>query len=112
VSILDNLPHTCTAKRRARTSDSYGGSRDTYTTVFSDRACWVQQAGDSEIEEFRKRGVNITNKIYFVVDPELTNEDVVEYDGDQYDVQSFPEKDASAGLGIVWRVMVNRVTEI
>lgn len=109
MSILDNLPHSYTASKRTRTIDSLGGSSDSYTQVASG-TCWHQQAGDSEINEFAKRGINITGKVYFVSDPGLNESHTITVNGQTYDVISSPEKDASAGLGVLWRINVNRST--
>jgi len=108
VSLLDNFPHKATAKQRVRVKDTLGGSKDSFETVFSDRACWRQQAGDSEVTEYAKRGINITNKVFFTSDPELDETHILEIGDYSYDVISGPHPDASAGLGVVWRVMVNR----
>lgn len=109
MSLLDNLPHLYTAKTRTRVADTLGGSKDSYA-ILSSGTCWHQQAGDSEVSEFQKRGITITGKVYFAADPALHEGHVLVIDGQTYDVTSYPEQDASAGLGIVWRVMVNRMT--
>lgn len=110
MSILENLPHLATAKRRKRTKDSIGGGSDSLVTVFSDRACWLQQAGSNEIAEFKKDGISISGKVFFLTDPSLDENHVLVISGNTYDVKSFAEPDASAGLGILFRVMVNRKT--
>lgn len=115
MSLLDDLPHTYAAKTRTRTMDTLGGSKDTLAAL-SSGTCWHQQAGDSEVSEFAKRGINISGKVYFATDPEL-DETVVLVISDksgnevgQFDVVSKPDIDASAGLGVLWRVNVNRRT--
>ena len=105
MSILDNLPHTATAKRRVRVKDTLGGSSDSYATVFSDRACWCQQAGDSESADYAQRGITVSNKAYFTSDPGLDETHLLTIGGTDYYVKSHPELDASAGLGVLWRVM-------
>jgi len=107
MSILDYFPHLATARRRVRTTDSLGGNVDSFETVFSNRACWRQQAGDSEVTEFAKRGINITNKVFFTSNPHLDENHVLVIAGEVYDVISSPVPDASAGLGVIWRTMVN-----
>ncbi len=107
MSILENMPHRATAVRRVRTTDSLGGNKDSFETVFSDRSCWRQQASDSEITEFAKRGINITNKVFFTENPQLNETHSLVVDGERYDVISGPVPDASAGMGVIWRVMVN-----
>lgn len=110
-SLLDNMPHTATAKRRTRTVDSIGGAVDTWTVLFADRACWRQQAGDSESDSYEQRGISVTNKVYFASDPGLDERDVLVVNGDTMEVVSRPRKDASAGLGVLWRVNVNQVSQ-
>lgn len=117
MSILDSLPHTATAKKRTRTKDSLGGSVDTFpTTVFTDRSCWQQVAKDSEILEFDKKGITVTDKVYFTSDPELDEKHILLITNPlvgttvTYEVRSRALPDASAGLGVVFRVMCERTT--
>lgn len=113
--ILDNLPHTYAAKTRTRVKDTLGGSKDSWSTV-STGSCWHQQAGDSEVSEHAKRGINISGKVYFTSDPEFDETNVLvisDEDGNEvgtFDIMSHPQIDASAGLGVVWRCNVNRKT--
>jgi len=116
MTLLDHMPHTCTARVRTRTRGTLGGSRDSWTNVFAGRACWQQAASDSEIEEFQKRGIVVTDKVYFPVDPGvdethtlvITNPQVGSTD--TFEVRSRAKPDASAGLGWVYRVMVEHKT--
>lgn len=108
MSILDNLPHTATVKIRSRTRAAVG-TRDSYATV-STLSCWRQPAGEKEIEEFAKRGVSVTNKVYFTSDPGIDERHALEIGGETYEVRSFSDPDASAGLGIVYKVFVERTT--
>jgi hypothetical protein len=110
MGILDNFPHLATAKIRARTQDSIGGSKDTFPVVFQDRACWRQLASDREINEFARRGMSITNKVYFTTDPELDERHILIIDGDVFEVRSASKPDASAGKGVVWRTMCELTT--
>ena len=111
MSLLQNFPHTATATKRRRVNDSLGGSRDSFpTTVFTNRACWRQPAGNSEIEEFAKRGIKVTNKVYFLTDPALDENHVLTISGDEYEVRSFSDPDATAGLGVVYKVMCEQTT--
>jgi len=117
VSLLDNFPHTCSAYPVVRTNDDLGGAKDSYgTAVFTGRACWLQQAGDNEVTRFQKKGIDVTGKIYFTVDPGLTTKhDVVVLDKagnalGTWTVKSRPRPDASAGLGVLFRVMVDQST--
>lgn len=122
MSILNNLPHVCTAKRRTISrAGSLGGTKPTLPTiVFSSRTCWRQNARDSEKREFSKRGMTVTDKFYFTSDPGLSEEDILtdvrdksasvgSGDGD-WEVKSRAEPDASAGLGVVYRLMAEKTT--
>jgi len=108
--LLDNLPHTCTISSRTRTKGTLGGSKDSLTTVQSGVACWRQPASQAEVTEFQKRGVKVTNKVYFVTDPNIDERNVITIDGDNYEVRSFAVPDASVGLGVLYKVMVERTT--
>ena len=105
MSILSNMPHTCTAKRRTRTSDAYGGTKDTYSVLFADRACWRQPASNTDIVEFQKRDITVTHKVYFVADPTLDERDILAFGDDDLEVKSYADPDASVGMGVVYRVM-------
>lgn len=112
MGLLDNMPHTCAARRRLRTSDGMGGYVDSFDEVlFSGRACWRQQAGDSEVTWWQQRGEVVTDKVYFTSDPGLDPGCVLDFGTERYDVVSLPKPDASAGLGVVWRAMVRYIGE-
>ena len=120
MSILSNLPHLASAVRQSRTPDDYGDTQiSDGTTLFTDRACWRQAASDSETADFEKRGIRVTDKVYFTQDPgvqendhltDVRNKDATAGTGDRLEVRSAAHPDASVGLGVVWRVMVERVT--
>ena len=113
MSLLENLPHLCTATIRSRTKGTLGGSRDDPTTVFTGRACWRQQARESEILEFQKRGISVTDKIYFASNPGLDERHIITIGEDELVVRSRALPDVSVGLGLVWRVMAeHKTTEI
>ena len=113
MSILDSFPHRVTATRRVRSKGSLGGSRDDTTVVFSNRPCWRQSATAAEIQEFDKWGIAVTDKFYFTTNPGLDERHVLTIDGLEYKVVSRPLPDASAGLGVVWRVMAEyKTTEV
>jgi hypothetical protein len=107
MSILENLPHKCSAYLKTCTQGSMGGGKDALSLVFSDRDCWRQPAGDSEQELALKKGIDITHKVYFVENPSLDNRHVLVFSDGTYDVTSRPFPDATLGLSIVWKVMVN-----
>ncbi len=113
MSLLDNLPHTCTARRRKRESDSMGGSIDTFpTVVFADRACWRQPASDQEVAWWQQRSVDADCRCFFAEDPQLQENDVLIFadsPGYYWDVKSYSVPDESVGLGALWRVLIQRV---
>jgi hypothetical protein len=116
MSLLDNFPHTCTTKRRARAKDSIGGSSDTFATVSTDLPCWQQPASMTEVREYEKRGMTVTNKVYFRTDPGVDSKFVLEVTNpqtgrtDTLEVRSRSRPDASAGLGVVYKVMAELST--
>lgn len=123
MSLLDNLPHECTIQRRVRAADDFGGASDSLTVEQTGVECWEQQASASEIQEYDKRGMNVTRKIYFVADPAVTPRhqititkrlDVAVAVASQtaLDVLSNPMPDSSAGLGILYKVMVGDNTGV
>lgn len=108
MSILDKLPHTCTAQRRTRSQGALGGGKDSWsTTVFTDRECWRQPAKDSESEYAMKRGISVSHKVFFTSDPQVDERDRLVFSDGNYLVRSRPIPDASLGLGVVYRVMVD-----
>ncbi len=94
------------------------GSLDKFDTiVFEDRDCWRQKASEADILEFEKLGISVTDKIYFLTDPGLDENHIVEIFrkadptiGTTYKVATKADPDASAGLGVVFRIMVVRTT--
>lgn len=110
MSILDALPHLATARIRIRTLDTLGGSIDTFSAVFTDRPCWQQLASDREIAEYDKRGISVTDKVYFTSDPGIDERHILIIDGTTFEVRSRAKPDASAGMSVVWRVMCEERT--
>lgn len=116
MSLLDYLPHTATAKLRTRTNGELSGSRDSFSAVFTDRECWQQSASSREILEFEKRGVVVTDKIYFTTKPELDTRHILTVtnantgDTQTFEVKSRAVPDAAAGLGAVYKIMAELKT--
>lgn len=104
------FPHRATIRRRVRTVDSLAGTKDSFTLVAADVPCWRQLARESEITEYAKRGHSVTDRVYFLSDVAYEEDDIFEIDGESYEVVSRARPDASAGLGAVYRIMVNRTT--
>lgn len=116
MSLLDNLPHRCTIRKRVRSKGTLGGGRNDPSDVSTGVECWDQPAGDSEINFYMKQGMTINRKVYFASNPNVTEENqilITSRDGGSttesspvvLDVVSAAQPDASAGLGILWRVM-------
>ncbi len=102
----DNLPHECTAERRARTTRPDGGTKDGWAALWT-RRCFRQPASDSEQMEAMRRDISVSHKVYFTSDPEVNEQDRLVFDDDNYLVRTRPHPDASVGRGVVWRVMVD-----
>lgn len=113
MSILDNLPHRCRIQRVSRQADTVGGNRDVPVVVQEDVPCWVQQASSSEVMLFQQRGMMLKYKIFFRADLGLNeqHEIVVTWYRNQAvefnpgTVLTTTPPDASAGLGVLWKVM-------
>ncbi len=114
MSLLDSFPHRCTIRRRVRAKGPLGGSRDSFTDERTGVHCWEQHASSKEIVEFQKRGFESVRKIYFTSDPAVTTRHqilVTERDGvavaspAELDVLTEALPDASAGRGVVFKVM-------
>lgn len=105
MSILDTLPHTCTALIRQRIRGAMGGSRDVFTQVFTNRECWRQFKSAAPIVQYQKRGFAVVDAFYFTTDPAIDERHVLLVDGLTWDVLSRAEPDATVGLGIVYKVM-------
>ncbi len=109
MSLLDNMPHLATAKRRKMTKDTMGGVKESFpTTVFSDRACWRQPASDREVSLWKKQSQEVTHKVYFAEDPVVDEGCILVIDDVNMDVVSVSDPDASAGLGKCWRVFCRK----
>jgi len=119
MSLLNSFPHRCTIQRMVRSSGSLAGSKTTPVIEQTNVSCWEQPAGDAEVEEYQKRGMKVTHKIYFTVDPGVTERYqilITERSGIAVaspialDVKSEPRPDATAGLGVVYKVMCDLLT--
>lgn len=124
MSILNRLPHACRIGRRKRTKQpgGVGVAVDTIEIEQTGVRCWEQQASSSENALYQKKGISNTKKVFFTEDPGISEGHVLyiserydvaiaEADQIELDVLSSPHPDASAGLGILWRVMVSYETD-
>lgn len=109
MSILDNPPHTCTFKVRTRTPDSRAGTVDTYTAVYTNLPAWRQYARQSEIVEFAKREVEVTDMLFVFQFVEVSTKHIVEVTDQNgvvttYDVMTEAQPDAVGDT--VWKIML------
>ncbi len=119
MSLLDSMPHECTIQKLVKSSGDLGGGRTVPAVEQTGVVCWEQSASASEIANYDKRGIRITRKVYFPVDPGITEQHqilITKRGGVAVssplvlDVRSEVEPGASAGMGILFRVMVDRAT--
>ena len=119
MTLLDSFPHKCTIRKRVRVKGDLGGSKDSYTDLESDVLCWEQQLSASEVDDYQKQGIQANRKVFFTSDYSVgrrhqilitEREGVTVTSPIALDVISTPMPDASAGLGILWRVAVRDVT--
>lgn len=106
MSILDAMPHEATIRIRGRTKDTMGGAKDSFSTESTGNKCWQQKATEKEIIEFQRRDIIVTDKVYFPSDPGIDERYSLIINNDVLSVRSRAHPDASAGKGVVWRVMV------
>jgi len=118
--LLDNLPDRCSIYRRDQQplAEDLGSVVDTLVLVAAEVHCFVQTMSSSESQDWQKRGITVSNKIYFIQDPTVDERHVIFVTNRRgfavpsssqirYEVKSFAEPDASIGAGIVWRVAVD-----
>lgn len=127
MSLLENFPHRCSIFRIANQPDGLGGGRYVVVLEQSDVECWEQQLSASEIMDYQKRGINVTNKVFFNANPNVTerhrllitkrfgvataNLDINDVaNPDVFDVSTATYPDASAGLAVLWKVMARSNT--
>ncbi len=82
--------------------------------------CWEQQASAKEMDIYEKRGMIIDRKIYFIKDPKVTERHeiiitkrngvfVKQADTVVLNVVTVTDPDASAGLGVLFKIMVRSI---
>ncbi len=106
------------------TTDGVGGRAVSRVTEQRNVHCWEQTASTSEVAKYGKLGMSVNSKIYFKADPQITDQHEIVItarmvDGvlttveaaDEVILQNLlPAKpDASSGLGVLWRVLVNDI---
>lgn len=116
MSLFDNLPHTAAIQERTITQDVLLGETETWADSTTGLSVWVQVASQQEIDEFQRRDIRVTHRVYFNADP--TTYFSQEADAGQYSILcstgSFANQrltvrshaEATAGVGWGWKVMV------
>lgn len=118
MSLLDEFPHRCTIQRRKRSNDGKMGNVETRIVEQTDVECWEQQASATEVKDYERKGMKVSKKIFFISNPNVTERHeiiITKRNGVAVpaasqviqDVSSEAREDASAGLGVVWRVMTS-----
>lgn len=118
MSVLNSMPHRCTIQRLVHSTGSLGGSKTTPTVEQTGVRCFEQSAGHAEVDEYQKRGMRVTSKVYFVADPQVTERHqilITERGGASVteaplDVKSEARPDASVGSGTIWKIMCDLST--
>jgi len=119
MSLLDNMPHECTIRRKRRTRGELGGSSEGYTVEQTGVECWEQPGKASESVKFAKRGMELMSSVYFNTNVAVTSRHqilITKRNGTDVsspvalDVLAKPEPDDSAGMEVLWRVDCGRLT--
>ena len=119
--LLDNFPHRCSIHILKPTKGQLGSIQLVPALVSSDVVCWEQNASHEEIVEFEKRGIVVTRKVYFLTDPGVKENYRITITSRDFGATSLasPEvlevaskslPDASAGMGVVYKVMTREQT--
>jgi hypothetical protein len=116
MTLLDNLPHTAAIRKRSIVQDDYLGETETYVNSTTGLSVWVQPASQKEIDEFQRKDISVTHKVYFNTDPTAYFDDE-EANAGEYEIlpstgpmanQSLEVRshaEATAGVGWGWKVM-------
>lgn len=109
MSLLDNLPHTCSGFRTRSETDAMGGWKEGQSQrLFTNKACWRQPVSDREADRWMQSGALVTHSVYFAEDPVLDEGCWLQFGDDVLLVMSVADPDNSVGLGILWRVMCRK----
>lgn len=115
MSLLDNLPHECTIKRRTHSKSAVGGRNTSNSTISTGVACWEQQLKSNYGVVSQQEGLENYRRVYFVSDPNITTNHriiITKRNGTSVASSSQVElkpvgnavPDASSGYGILYRV--------
>lgn len=113
MSLLEQFPHRCTIYDTTVAGTKLGGSTETPVAVATDVPCWVQTASTGEKTDYHRRQQVVTHRVYFPADRSLSEDQtLVITDGETpalgktLTVKDYAE--ASAGMGDVWKAMVEQ----
>ncbi len=101
MSLASLCNQTATIKRTNYGTDDFGGVTISYSAVYTDVPVSVQPASGRTIEEFARRGTQITNTVYTPKAVAIKSEDTVEVGSAIYLVQWFEDQ---AGRGRVYAI--------
>lgn len=109
MSLLDDLPHTCSIYGYIYSRDSLGGESMTPVARLTDQPAWFQPASQGEKNAAQQREKNIAWKAYFAEDVDLVpGETVVPDDGpcEGKVLTLISYAEASAGEEVCWKAML------
>ena len=118
MSLLQNLPHLCTIARRRRQAveGGAGSAVDVFVVLHSSVPCWSQVLRDWRQSDMQKREIFNPTRVYFSQNYGLDESHVImitSMNGNAItlanqkilSVVSNVAPDASAGIGLLWRVI-------
>lgn len=109
MTLFDRLPHRVSLLRPVHSTDEYGGDAHRESVLASGVPAWVQNATDTEVEDYQRWEQRVTHRVWFASLPELRQGDYVyvtsgpAFAGTCLRVTSLTER--TAGLGWGWRAM-------
>jgi hypothetical protein len=111
MTLLERLPHTVSHSRQKYSRDNYLGAISEDESLATGVRAWVQNASMNEITEFQKQDQIVSHKVFYKTDPSLRpGDEITVTAGPSFIGRVFSFKcitDTSAGLGRVWRCMVD-----
>ncbi len=107
-ALLAKSKHVVTFTR-ATLDETDMGTRDRTMNPLEplDIQCWPQPISAHDLTEFAQRDITVTHKIYIGVDIDLREGDIANVDCEEEHIVR-GVRDASAGLGTLFRVDVDR----
>jgi len=115
MSLLDNLPHECTIRRRTNLQGTLGKGKVSFTDEYTEVPCWEQPMAASESSEYQKRGIVKPRIVFFNADYNLNERHQILITKRQgatvsspvpLDVKDVKGPDDSVGMQLLWQVVV------